>query len=98
MSREAKTSESNEADAVLAPKEPLHCPDKQIPKQPQLQQRSNGFKSDSVWKPLIRQFRRFLKKELLSASSQKIIRRAKHLQTSARLIVQELELPQELIS
>ena len=35
------------------------------------------FKKDAVWKPLIRQFRRFLKKDALSAETYQNIHSAK---------------------
>ena len=53
------------------------------------------FKKDAMWKPLIRMFRRFLKKSALSKHVLKIVKQTK-LSLRAAVIENALGLPEEL--
>ena len=58
-------------------------------------QNTVNFKKDAVWKPLLRQFRRYLKKEAISAEHFLKIRSAS-LKQQGELICEALDLPEEL--
>ena len=53
------------------------------------------FKKDAMWKPLIRMFRRFLKKGVLSKRTLKIVKETR-LSQRASIIEEALDLPAEL--
>lgn len=55
------------------------------------------FKKDALWKPLMRMFRRFLKKYTLSKASLKQVKETKFTER-ARVIEQALNLPMELVA
>ena len=57
---------------------------------------SQKFKKDAMWKPLIRMFRRFLKKRALPKAVLKVVKETK-LVDRATVISQALDLPEELL-